>query len=238
MRMIALMGWLMIPVLLGAYHYGPGQDGLRMDQIADALDVADTAATEGRWADAAEGYDQALAELPKDQADEAARIRLERDKAWMMAAKLPEARVDLEALVEELEADENADPALLDESREALAQSLFYLTWLMRLEGEGREAWEPEIESARQTYRLLAERAEAEADDQAATRHKEDLEGAIRLARMDLSELQGLAIPSQCQGCCSGQCNSKGKKPSQNRSQSPKDARGASSGPPPDGVGS
>ena len=71
------------------------------------------------------------------------------------------------------------------------------LTWLMRLEGLGREAWEPEIEAARQNFKLLAEQAEKSGDRVAAQMRKEDLESAIRLARMDLSELQGLPLPSQ-----------------------------------------
>jgi hypothetical protein len=108
----------------------------------------------------------------------------------------------------------------------------------MRLEGEPREVWEPEIEASRQTYRLLAEQALAADDTAAAEGNQEDLEAAIRLARMDLSELQALALPSQCKGCCSGQCKCKGKGKGKSKSQGEKDARGAGSGPPPDGRGS
>jgi hypothetical protein len=71
------------------------------------------------------------------------------------------------------------------------------MTWLMRLEGEPRETWEPEIESARQTYRLLAEQAETSSDPVQAKKSCEDLAASIRLARMELSELQGLPLPSQ-----------------------------------------
>jgi hypothetical protein len=78
-----------------------------------------------------------------------------------------------------------------------MANAQYYMTWLMRLEGLGRDAWEPEIESARQTYKLLAEQAEQRGDTPAAKTHQEDLESAIRLARLDLSELQGLPLPSQ-----------------------------------------
>ena len=100
-------------------------------------------------------------------------------------------------MVDELKDDDAADPELLRETRDAYANSQYYMTWLMRLEGLKREAWEPEIEAARQTYRLLAEQAEASGDDDAAKKSREDLESSIRLARMDLSELQGLPLPSQ-----------------------------------------
>jgi hypothetical protein len=67
----------------------------------------------------------------------------------------------------------------------------------MRLEGAPREEWEPEIEGARQTYKLLAGQAEERGQDELGARLRQDLESAIRLARMDLTELQGLPLPSQ-----------------------------------------
>src|SRR5262249_43225614 len=111
--------------------------------------------------------------------------------------KLPGAHEDLKGLVEELKEDPNAEAQVLAEARTALAGSQYYMTWLMRLEGQPREVWEPEIEAARQTYRLLAEQSAAKGDSGNAKKHQEDLESAIRLARMDLSELQGLPLPSQ-----------------------------------------
>jgi hypothetical protein len=43
----------------------------------------------------------------------------------------------------------------------------------------------------------LATKAEAGTDQSSTKEAREDLESAIRLARMDLSELQGLPLPSQ-----------------------------------------
>ena len=71
------------------------------------------------------------------------------------------------------------------------------MTWLMRLEGQPRDTWEPEVESARQTYRLLAEQSQKRGDAAAFEKNREDLESAIRLARLDLSALQGLPLPNQ-----------------------------------------
>jgi hypothetical protein len=88
---------------------------------------------------------------------------------------------------------------------------------------------------------LLAESAREKWDETAVREREGDLEAAIRLARLDLSELQALPLPKQCQGCCSGTCQGKckGKKPGQKQSeQKSEDARGASAGPPPDGKGS
>lgn len=197
MRTVLLIGWLMVPVVVAAWHYGPGQEKLRLDDVARVLAEADRLAASQEWAAAEEKYDEALKMLPGDRVAEARRIRLERAKVQMLAHKLPDAHADLQGLVEEMKDDPAADPKVLDEARSALGSSQYYMTWLMRLEGQAREVWEPEIEAARQTYKLLAEQAEAKGDAALAQKCREDLESAIRLERMDLSELQGLPLPSQ-----------------------------------------
>ena len=67
----------------------------------------------------------------------------------------------------------------------------------MRLEGLHEDVWKPEIESARQHYTQLNEIAVAAGDTDAAAKSAQDLESAVRLARMDLEELQGLPLPDQ-----------------------------------------
>jgi hypothetical protein len=230
----------MVPVVFGAYHYGPGQERLRLDDAARVLAAADRLADAQDWQAAVTKYDEAQAVLPPGREDTARRIRLKRAKVQMFAHQLPEATAALRELADQVQEDKTADPALRDEAREALASAQYYMTWLMRLEGLGADEWEPEIESARQTYRLLAEQSEAAGDQERARRHREDLESAIRLARLDVGELQGLTIPSQCQGCKSGQCKKPGKKPGKSNKlgEQKKDARGASAGPPPDNSGS
>jgi len=238
MRTLLLLGWLIIPIGGAAYHYGPGQEKMRLDDIAATLAVADREAAGGNWQESARTYEAALAQIPADRVADARKVRLERDKSWMNAGKLPEANVDLKGLVDELQADTNVDAKTLNGAREAFANSQYYTTWLMKLEGLGREDWEPEVESARQTFRLLAEQAERDGDATSAERSREDLESTIRLARMDPSDLQGLALPKQCQNCKSGQCNKPGRKPGKKPSQEKKDSRNAGAGPPPDGSGS
>jgi hypothetical protein len=195
MRYLLLCGWLILPIGAWAYHEGPGQDGMARDKTAAVLADAHTAAVDKNWFEATDLYDKALALLPKDDVQHARRIRLEWNKARMEASQLPEARQDLDDLVTQLEGDtEHPDAALLAESREALASSQYYMTWLMRLEGLPRDKWEPEIEASRQNYRLLAE---ASKDPKIAARHQADLESAVKLERLDIEELQGLPLPSQ-----------------------------------------
>jgi hypothetical protein len=197
MRTVLCVGWLLVPIVLAAWHYGPGQERVRLDDTARALTEAGRHADGQEWALAARKYDEALALLPSERTVESRRIRLERDKAQMLAHQLPEAHEDLKILVEELKDDPAAEPEVLADARSALANAQYYMTWLLRLEGQPRDLWEPEIEAARQTYRLLAEQAESSDNPTAGRKYREDLEAAVRLARMDLSELRGLPLPSQ-----------------------------------------
>lgn len=211
MRRVMLLVWLVLPLAAGAYHYGPGQDRMRADRAAEAASRAEAAvaaaretaardgddAARGLWADAEAAFTEALAELPAGRVDAARSLRLERAKAQMFISQLPEARQELGALVDELAADPTSDPALLADARGALANAQYFTTWLMRLEGAPREEWEPEIEASRQNYKLLAEQSARSGGAEASAATRENLESAVRLARMELSELAGLPLPSQ-----------------------------------------
>ena len=198
MRKFALAIWLMLPVLVGAYHYGPGQEQLKLDEVTALLEQADQQANDKQWTEAVASYESALAQLPKGHDDVRQRVRLERAKAMMFCSELPAANSELLLLVDEMQQKKDeSDPQVLDEARAALANSQYYRTWLMRLEGLPRSEWEPEIDAARQTYKMLASKTSEAGDEQITKRHQEDLESVIKLARMDLSDLQGLPLPSQ-----------------------------------------
>jgi hypothetical protein len=211
MKKLLLSAWCLLPVGAGAFHLGPGQEHLRLDQATDRIEEAErrvalatqVAAADGdvaatiEWKRAEEAYTEALALLPDDAEHARRSVRLERAKCQMFLSELPRANADLVALVEELAEDPDAEPQLVADARRAMASSQYYMTWLMRLEGESREEWEPRIESARQTFKLLAEEAAERGVSSDVKSATEDLESAIRLARMDLTELQGLPLPSQ-----------------------------------------
>lgn len=198
MRNILLVTWLALPIGAWAYHEGPGQDRMALETVDAVLVAAHQAADAGDWKAAVKQYDAALKAMPKnvDAVDPrtAQRIQIELNKARMLASDLPTAREELDTLVEQMDADKATDPQLLAEARQALARAQFYSTWLMRLEGLDRAEWEPEIEAARQNYRLLAEQAGDEATKQ---KRQGDVEAAIRLARMEIEDLQGLPLPSE-----------------------------------------
>lgn len=211
MRKLVLLVWLLLPVAAGAYHYGPGQDRLRDDLTAEWVERAQELAREARkiaalegdaaarstWMEAEQAYAEALLAVREEHVELSQRLRLERAKAQMFVSKLPEARRELEQLVQDLQGDASVPPELLADARDSLANAQYYSTWLMRLEGAPRDEWEHEIDASRQNYKLLAEQAERSGDGSAAKKAKENLEAAIALARMDLTDLQGLPLPSQ-----------------------------------------
>ncbi|MDA0767493.1 MAG: hypothetical protein O3A92_11805 [Verrucomicrobia bacterium] len=194
MRIIFLTLWCLLPVAFAAYHFGPGQDQLRLDTTESHLSDARAAAADEDWPTAIEAYAEALAALPKDKTTLSQRIRLESAKAKMLSKQLPAAREELATLVTELDDEQSTDPQLRDEARATLANARYYMTYLMKLEGLPDDAWEPEIEAARQEYKLLAQTS---SDKTLAAQCANDLEAAIRLARTDPAELYGLPIPSQ-----------------------------------------
>ena len=197
-RILLLTGWLLLGMAGAVAHFvGPGVERQKLDTVAACLRAAEARAAAGEYAAAVDEYGEALKALPEGHVAEGRAIRIERAKAQMLARQLPEAHGDLKLLVDDLSADPAADPKLLADARSALANSQYYMTWLMRLEGLGRDAWEPEVEASRQAYKLLAEDAERRGDTSAAKKYREDLESSVRLARMELSDLQGLPLPSQ-----------------------------------------
>jgi hypothetical protein len=199
MRNMLMIGWLLLPIGAWAFHEGPGQDLTALEDSDVVLVAAHAAAAKGDWQEAIRQYEAALGKLPAklDEGPGRAvfqRVRLELNKARMQASELPTAREELEVLVEQMAAEKDSDPQLLAEARQELARSQFYTTWLMRLEGVAREEWEPEIEAARQNWRLLAEQT---GDAKVAAVHQKDLEAAIRLSRIEIEDLQGLPLPSE-----------------------------------------
>lgn len=197
MRTLLIVAWLFAGLGGVIFHFGPGQEKLEMDRINRIMNDARTAVDQGNWPDAVSKYDEVLGALPAEKVAESRSIILEKAKAQMMATELPQARQTLETLLIDARADAESDPRFVAEVESTLANSQYYMTWLMRLEGLPEEEWMPEIEASRQHYTQLTQTAEQLGDNELALRSAEDLESSIRLARMDLGDLQALPLPSQ-----------------------------------------
>jgi len=197
MRTLLIVAWLFAGLGGVIYHFGPGQEKLEIDQVNQKMKEARASVEAKDWTNAVVKFDEVLADLPAEKKTEAQGLMLEKAKAQMMAAKLPEARKSLESLLQDARSDKETDPRFVAEVQATLANSQYYMTWLMRLEGLPEEEWMPEIEAARQHYTQLTIDAKKLGDQGLAKRSAEDLESTIRLARMDLGDLQALPLPSQ-----------------------------------------
>ena len=194
-RILLLTGWLLLGMAGAVAHFvGPGVERQKLDTVAACLRAAEARRRPVNTPRPSTSTARRSKALPEGHVAEGRAIRIERAKAQMLARQLPEAHGDLKLLVDDLSADPAADPKLLADARSALANSQYYMTWLMRLEGLGRDEWEPEVEASRQAYKLLAEDAES-----AARRRGEEVPGGsgiLRPARPGWSCRTSRACPS------------------------------------------
>ena len=215
-----LMAIIALPIVALAFHFGPGQRLEQRERAGELLRLARDAVQREEWPTALERYREAEAALPVGDSTTRWTIRRLAADARFWGGDLPGAMADLEALLEDVLRGGSADVKQAREVRHDLASANYYAAWLMRLEGTPTEEWTLAADEARQHFRLLAETGVRQ-DVPEAEAHQKDLEAAVRLARMDLSELQAQPLPRKCGGCknvgqrCRAQrlakCKGKGK---------------------------
>ena len=229
--------WVLAPVALLAYHYGPGQAGLAREEAKASIQAAMDFKAKEQWPQAIDAYNEALAALPQNETAKRHQLQLARANARIYVGELPEAMLEMEHLLDETV--EGSDNDLQNKVRSSLASAQYYTGWLMRLELAEKKEWMEPLEKARQNFRLLAEQTD-KTNAKASEDHQKNLEAVVRLARMDLSEVQALPLPKKCQGCknvCS-KCRGQKKSNKPKNMKKTEDARGASVGKRPDGKGS
>ena len=195
MQKIFIFIWLLIPFGAAAYHFGPGQQNLKYDQAANHIDLAEQHLALENFSAAVIELDNAIGSLPTEDISKITKLRLKKAKAQMQCSQLPQAYKDLENMLSEMNSD--TDPKVIAETKSTLANAQYYITWLMRLEGHSREIWEPVIESSRQNFYAASEFARTQANKESVDQLIQNLEASIKLARMDLEELQGLPLPNE-----------------------------------------
>jgi hypothetical protein len=229
--------WVLAPVALLAYHYGPGQAGIAREEAKASIQAAMDFKDKEQWPQAIDAYNEALAALPQNETAKRHQLQLARANARIYVGELPEAMLEMEYLLDETV--KGSDNDLQNKVRSSLASAQYYTGWLMRLELAEKKEWMEPLEKARQNFRLLAEQTD-KTNAKASEDHQKNLEAVVRLARMDLSEVQALPLPKKCQGCknvCS-KCRGQKKSNKPKNMKKTEDARGASVGKRPDGKGS
>ncbi len=234
---LLILMWALAPVALLAYHFGPGQVGIAREEAKISIRAALDYEAGEQWPQAIDAYNEALAALPQTETAKRQQLQLARANARIYVGELPEAMLEMEHLLDETV--KGSDSDLQDKVRSSLASAQYYTGWLMRLELAEKEEWKEPLEKARQNFRLLAEQTD-KTDATASEDHQKNLEAVVRLARMDLSEVQALPLPKKCEGnknVCS-KCRGQKKSNKPKAMKKKEDARGASVGKRPDGKGS
>src|SRR5687767_4602632 len=132
-KTLLLSLWLLAPVMLLAYHYGPGQARLAQDRAADKIAEARAFEAKQDWVAARQAWGEALSALPADKTSARLQVQLAQARPRMYIGELPEAIDDMEALLTEAQTARMAK-AFQQEVRGTLAGAQYYAAWLMRLE--------------------------------------------------------------------------------------------------------
>ncbi len=221
LRKIAMLAWFAAPLLVISWHYGPGQSALARDLAASHVSVARTAAAQADYAAASDAFTAALAGLPPD---DPARLPIELEQAMASAAsgELLQGMDQMSDVIKRLNERGEGNGELARATRSELGEAHYHAAWLMRLEGASTDEWTAEVDEARQHFRLLAETTSDPVEVEISSKN---LESAVRLQRLDLTELKGMALPKKCSGNCQNLSQSK-RKQRESRSKKPGEGKG------------
>jgi hypothetical protein len=161
--------WLLVPVALVSYHFGPGQDVLAWREASSLRDEARTAEQAGNWELAAAKYDAALAVVPTADAAAATlardQLRLARLAAAFQLGNLDETLSELRQFVGYVEGEHGAESAVAMDARDLLGRVHYQAMIALRLESAEEQAWMKHWELARQNFRHLAEHSSLRRND-------------------------------------------------------------------------
>jgi hypothetical protein len=164
MKKWLVLVWLLVPVALVSYHFGPGQEALAWRDARSHLEEARQFEKQGQWEHAVEAYQHALSALPAHAnptpEETAARdqLRLAQIRANFELGHLVESIDELRLLAEDVQQTHGADSPLLQDVRDLLGRVHFQAMIALRLESAEEEVWKRHWELSRQNFRFLAER--------------------------------------------------------------------------------
>jgi hypothetical protein len=199
MKRWLLLLWLLVPLPVVVWHYGPGQKWLARDRAQAMINRGQQAEAQKDWA-TAEGYFREAAALVGNSDD---RLKMQLDVALVRTRYRQGAAVDAIDGIDRILADASfhRQPAAQQrEARELAGRIHYHAAWVMRLEGAQRDLWLEEAELARQNFRLLTEASMAAGHEAYSAVQQTNLETAVRLQRMSLTELMARPLPEEGEG--------------------------------------
>jgi len=198
MKKFLLFLWLMLPLPVVVWHYGPGQKWLARDRAHTLIRTAEQFEAQKNWRDAEPLFREA-AGLVRGL-DDSLQTRL--DIALIRARYRQGGAVEAIDMADRLLNDprfQRQPQALQDEARELASRIHYHAAWVMRLEGAQKDLWMEEAELARQNFRMLSEQTLAAGRTAYSHLQQTNLESAVRLQRMGLVELMAKPLPEEGQ---------------------------------------
>lgn len=218
MKKYLVLLWLLLPLPVLVLHFGRGQQWLARDKAYAFVKQAEAAEQREDWQQADQNYRDAAKCLTTESRDLKLRLELAQVRTRFRLGDAVAAIDSADKLLDDPSM--AAMPADFQrESRELAGRIHYYAGWVMRLEGAKRELWMEEAELARQNFRLLAEQDTSSNTQSAApgttkvsnqgtapgaegssVKQQENLESAVQLQRLSLTELMARPLPKEGQG--------------------------------------
>ncbi|MGC4014709.1 MAG: hypothetical protein QM755_09375 [Luteolibacter sp.] len=196
MRKYLALVWLLLPLPVVVLHFGRGQQWLARDKAHSFITRAEAAEKAEDWTKADELYRDADQIVGAQDANLKLRLDLARARTRFRTGEAVAALDGVDKILDDTGM--AAMPAeFRREAHELAARLHYYAGWVMRLEGAKRELWMEEAELARQNFRLLSEQYSGGASTEKQLQQKEDLESAVQLQRLSLSELMARPLPKE-----------------------------------------
>ena len=199
MKQWLLLLWILIPLPVVVWHFGAGQEWPARDRAHTLFKDAQAAESRKAWSEAEAFYKEAANHVKSSEATVKAQLEI----ALARTRYRQGGAVDSIDLIDRVISDRNfpSQPeAQQREARELAGRIHYYAAWVLRLEGAQRDLWMEEAELARQNFRMLSEQTMAAGRTNYSLLQQTNLESAVRLQRMSLSELMARPIPEEGEG--------------------------------------
>ncbi|MDZ4851042.1 MAG: hypothetical protein SGI77_17280 [Pirellulaceae bacterium] len=143
-----MLAWLLIPVVLVSYHFGPGQAALAYRKAQASLADAKILERDGHFDEAIERYGETLAALPQSDEPPPAlalrrdQLRLAQIQARFQLGRLAETLESLNLLIDDVEREHGPNSPLAQDARVLLGrvhyQAMVRYGWSRRKKRFGR----------------------------------------------------------------------------------------------------
>jgi hypothetical protein len=196
MKRLFLFFWLLLPLPLLVWHYGPGQKWLARDQAHALIQRAEKLESEQKWAEAEPLYREASSKIK----DEDPALKTQLDLALVRQRYRQGGAVEAIDMIDNVISGPkfHEQPKEIQRSARELAGRIHYhAAWVLRLEGAQKDLWMEEAELARQNFRLLSEDTLAAGQKTYSQLQQTNLEASVKLQRMGLVELMAKPLPEE-----------------------------------------